>query len=271
MPKSESSSALRRELEQKILGGRCAYCRRAAEPDRPLTREHVIPRAKGGGRKDARIIVPACARCNNQRGCQELALFLILRPPRISAFLDHLASLSPESIQQMDLRVFAELYAAVWMLGEGAGPGQEWRAQLRRVSFGRTLHRRRYAARRVVRDVGGRLEQRRARLENQEEWSPAAETVADGAPVSEETLDQLAARLVWLLSLVWQVPPAEVGRELARQVRLDALPRDDGEPAPHATDESVLPLDGWRRRTRSQRLRVDRRRGRSSQLRGRAA
>ncbi|HEX2204194.1 MAG TPA: HNH endonuclease, partial [Longimicrobium sp.] len=75
-------SALRRELEERIRHGSCVYCRAPAAPDRPLTREHVIPQSRGGRRKDLRIIVPACARCNHRRGCQEIVLFLLERPRR---------------------------------------------------------------------------------------------------------------------------------------------------------------------------------------------
>ena len=132
MDRARGSSTLRRELEANIRGGRCVYCRRPASAEEPLTREHVIPRGEGGRRKDVRIIVPACAACNHRRGCRELCLFLLLRPRRISAFLDYLGALSPDSIQEMDLRVFAELYAAVWMLTECAERGREWREQLRR-------------------------------------------------------------------------------------------------------------------------------------------
>jgi hypothetical protein len=266
VPKTESSSTLRNELESKILHGRCAYCRRPAEPDQPLTREHVIPRARGGRRNDVRIIVPACARCNSRRGCQELALFLILRPRRISAFLDYLGSLTAASIQQMDLRIFGELYAAVWMLSECATRGQEWRAQLRRIVGGRTLHRRRYAARRVVRDVGGRLEQRRGRPEG---GRAELALIPSGAPAAsmdtqlDESLEQLTARLLALLSLVWQVSTEEVRREMARQLELTT--RASAERPVAEGDATVLPLDGWkRRRQRHRRLRVDRRRGRAA-------
>ena len=99
MARTQTGSNLRGELELNIRSGRCVYCRRPAAPEEPLTREHVIPRAKGGRRKDARIIVPACAACNHRRGSQELCLFLLLRPRRISAFLDYLDTLSAESIQ----------------------------------------------------------------------------------------------------------------------------------------------------------------------------
>lgn len=266
MPKTESSSTLRSELQSKILHGRCAYCRRPAEPDQPLTREHVIPRARGGRRNDVRIIVPACARCNSRRGCQELALFLILRPRRISAFLDYLDSLTAASIQQVDLRIFGELYAAVWMLGECALRGREWRAQLRRMTGGRTLHRRRYAARRVVRDVGGRLEQRRGSPEISPvsgSLIPSLDSADALATQLDEPLEQLTVRLLTLLSLVWQVSPDEVKREMTRQIQISA--RADAEASSAAADATVLPLDGWqRRRQRTRRFRVDRRRGRAA-------
>jgi hypothetical protein len=263
VPKNESSSILRSELERKILHGRCAYCRRPAEPDQPLTREHVIPRARGGRRNDVRIIVPACFRCNSRRGCQELALFLVLRPRRISAFLDYLDSLTAASIQQMDLRVFGELYAAVWMLGECASRGQEWRAQLSRIIGGRMLHRRRYAARRVMRDVGGRLEQRKGTpLSGREEPSQIPRSDALESQL-DEPLEQLTNRFLAMLSLLWQVSPEEVGRELAWQVRRSSGTAGGEESAEAASP--VVPLDGWsRRRQRSRRYRVDRRRGRAA-------
>jgi hypothetical protein len=266
VPKTESSSALRSELESKILHGRCAYCRRPAGPDQPLTREHLIPRARGGRRNDVRIIVPACARCNSRRGCQELALFLMLRPRRISAFLDYLGSLTAASIQQMDLRVFGELYAAVWMLGECGARGREWRAQLRRMTVGRTLHRRRYAARRVVRDVGGRLEQRKGIPESMRLDLPVVPEPAVSAALEtqlEEPLEQITARLLGLLSLVWQVSAEEVRREIARQLQITAASGVEDESA--TGDSTVLHLDGWkRRRHRNRRMRVDRRRGRAA-------
>lgn len=45
--------------------GRCAYCRRPW-PRGLLTRDHVVPRAKGG--RDGRNIVPACPPCNQEKG-----------------------------------------------------------------------------------------------------------------------------------------------------------------------------------------------------------
>jgi hypothetical protein len=265
VPKSAASSTLRRELERALDGGRCVYCRRPASPERPLTREHVIPQARGGKRKDVRIIVPACARCNHRRGCRELVVFLLLRPRRISSFLDYLGALSPESIRQMDLRVFAELYAALWMLNESVECGSEWRAHLKRLCMGRSLHRRRYAARRMVGAAEDRLESRRGRGVGGAGPScllPLGAAVEHG-PELEEPLEQLSSRLLGILALAWQVPAEEVDRELSRQHQARdaiAVPVDEG--------EGVVELDGWQHRRRRRRtLRVDRRGGRASRPR----
>jgi len=269
---AESSSVLRRELEQAIQYGRCAYCRRPGSPDRPLTREHVIPRAKGGKRKDVRIIVPACARCNHRRGCSELVLFLLLRPRRISAFLDYLTTLSPESIREIDLRVIAELYAAVWMLNESVDQGEEWREHLRRLCNGRTLHRRRYAARRMVGAVEGKLD--RLRDGDLHRSGPSCllplATGASAGPKLDEPMGQLNSRLLSILSLAWQTSAEEVRRLMTMQheqaVATAALSREE--------EDGVVRLDGWRRRSRRRRIRVDQRRGRrhsSGRARGRAA
>lgn len=264
MPKSAASSTLRLELERALDGGRCVYCRRPASPERPLTREHVIPQARGGKRKDVRVIVPACARCNHRRGCRELVVFLLLRPRRISSFLDYLGTLSPESIRQMDLRVFAELYAALWMLNESLGRGSEWRAHLKRLCVGRSLHRRRHAARRMVGAVEDRLESRRGRGAGSD--GPTCllplGTPPEHGPELEESLEQLSSRLLGVLALAWQVPAEEVDRELSRQHRAR-----DAAGAP-TDEEGVVQLDGWQRRRRRRRTaRVDRRGGRASRPR----
>ncbi len=269
MPNHESSRSLRVELEHAIRAGRCAYCRRPASPESPLTREHVIPRAKGGSRRDVRIIVPACARCNQRRGCRELVLFLLGRPRRISAFLDHLSTLSPESVREMDVRVFAEVYAAVWMLSESVDQGAQWRHHLKRLCSGRTLHRRRYAARRVVGGANGRLESLRTRgaaLGGPSCLLPSGPAAPVG-PILEEPLEQITSRLLGILALAWQVSAEEVRREMERQHEQS---REGGPPADRAS-ENVVSLDGWRRRPR-RRLRVDRRTRRpGAQRRGRAA
>ena len=296
MRRKDRSGALQRELEDRIKHGRCVYCRAPAAPDRPLTREHVIPRAKGGRRKDTRIIVPACAGCNHRRGSQEVVLFLLARPRRIVAFLEYLGTLPPDTIREIDQRVFAELYAAVWLLGESASGGAAWRDRLRHLCSGRRLHRRRYAARRIVSTVGTRLERTRDRASEAEGPScllPAA--IRGQEPVwSDDTLARAVSTLVGALSLVWEVSAERVLQELEREREKAARPRAPGEPLPldaaalddeeaeassasgedadDEADEGVLSLDGWkRRRGRRRRSRFDARGGRGAPRRGRGA
>ncbi|MDB4950175.1 MAG: endonuclease [Gemmatimonadetes bacterium] len=281
MRRSERVRELREEVEHRIRTGTCVYCRAPAAPDRPLTREHVIPRARGGGRKDARIIVPACARCNHLRGCQEIVLFLIARPHRIAAFLEYLATLPPETVRQIDLRVFAELYAAVWLLGDSASGGDAWRARLRRLCEGRRLHRRRHAARRIVSAVSERLDRARDRGAEADGPSCVLPHALDLglAAAAHGGLGRTVAAFVGTLSVAWGVPAERVMEELARErarvavqsaVRRGAFPpacasgaAPDFEPADE--EDGVVPLDGWRqRRAGRRRTRVDARRGRGS-------
>ncbi|HYH82926.1 MAG TPA: HNH endonuclease [Longimicrobium sp.] len=288
MRRKHHSGALQRELEERIKSGSCVYCRAPAAPDRPLTREHVIPRARGGRRKDLRIIVPACARCNHRRGSREIVLFLLDRPRRITAFLDYLGTLPPDTIRQIDQRVFGELYAALWLLGDSsAGAGSSWRERLRHLCAGRRLHRRRYAARRIVAAVGLRLERGRDRVSVAEGPSCLLPVVAAGVVMSrlDETLARAMDTLVGTLSLAWHVSAERVLEELEREraahpVRVhrpdiqpaaSAAADDEDEDAgeiPLETD-GVLSLDGWkRRRGRRRRTRVDQRGGRGACRRG---
>jgi hypothetical protein len=267
--RGESSGVLRRELEQAIRDGRCAYCGLAGSHRAPLTREHVIPRARGGGRKDVRIMVPACCRCNQLRGCRELVIFLLIRPRRISAFLDHLARMSPECLRLLDHRVVAEVYAAIWILGESAGHGAEWRDHLRRLCSGRTLHRRRYAARRIIGALTGAGASRHAfRPEPQEEPPAQGEPPTCDPAHRGASVEQLDRRLLSILCGGWEISRAEMLRRLQKLNRQLNAEDSSAEPI-----DRVVQLDGWRRRQR-RRVRVDRRRGRASHRaasRGRAA
>ncbi|HET6232929.1 MAG TPA: HNH endonuclease [Longimicrobiaceae bacterium] len=281
MRRSEGSGALREDLEHRIRTGTCVYCRAPAAPDRPLTREHVIPQAKGGRRNDTRIIVPACVRCNQRRGCQEVVLFLLARPGRISAFLDYLGNLSPEVVRELDLRVFAELYAAVWLLGESATGGAEWRQRLRQLCSGRRLHRRRYAARRIVVAVGGRLERSRDRgteLEGPTCLLPGA-IATGGAGAADGMLSRASATLLGTLSVLWGVPAERVMEELSRErerqsarsarAAADTVAYALPEMGMEEEEEGVVSLDGWARRGgRRRRSRIDQRRGRGTDRRG---
>lgn len=281
--KREVDGTLRVELQRQIERGRCAYCGTSAEPDAPLTREHVIPRARGGRRKDVRIIVPACARCNHHRGCRDLVPFLLARPRRIASFLDYLGGLTPESIRQIDMRIYAELYASVAILRESLRSGMAWRAELERLCSGRPLHRRRYAARRAIWAIAARLEGRGGFDGLGGPSCPLHWPGTDGPHLHlEEPLERLAARLLSVLSLLWAVPSDVVEREMGWELlesTVDSSSLDsDGRDALEGDEEDgVLPLDGWRTRRRRKRLRVDRRQGgagrapQRSIARGRAA
>ena len=271
MRRNDRSGALQRELEHRIQTGRCVYCRAPAAPDRPLTRDHVIPRSKGGRRRDTRIIVPACARCNHRRGCQEVVLFLLARPRRIAAFLDYLHTLPPDTVRELDLRVFAELYAAVWLLGDSAGSGDDWRERLRHLCSGRRLHRRRYAARRIVSAVGVRLERGRERLPVAQGPGCPLPALGSAAGTVGATLEQTLATLVGALSVLWDVPAERVAEELARERSRSALRNSDPLVVGEEEGPGVVSLDGWRRQRggRRRKPRVDQRGGRGARGRGR--
>jgi len=248
--------ALRQELELHLHSGRCAYCGARASADRPLTREHLVPRSRGGGRHDHRIIVPACARCNYRRGCQDLILFLLARPFRISSLLDHFSSLSPETLRHVDPQIFADLYATLWVLEDCVGAGVRWRERLERIRAGRTVHRRRYAARRIVGVVEQRLEKARERSR-----APAGPSclISDPGPDMlalalglAEPLVTARMRLLNLLSLAWGSPADQVETEMssARQRAPARVPEED---QPERA--------GHRSRRGKRRLRIDARRG----------
>lgn len=55
---------------------RCAYCDAALTRD-SLTRDHVIPRSKGGGGGDN--LVPSCGPCNRAKANHSLLSFLVQR------------------------------------------------------------------------------------------------------------------------------------------------------------------------------------------------
>jgi hypothetical protein len=280
--KRELADTLRVELQRHIERGNCAYCGTAAQPESPLTREHVIPRARGGRRRDVRIIVPACIRCNQHRGCRELIPFLLARPQRITAFLDYLNGLTPESIRQLDVRIFAELFASVAILSDCARSGTSWRSEMTRLCSGRALHRRRYAARRVIWTISERIERR-----SDSSWAahgptcPVPPSSADVLPLHlEEPLERVAARLLSVFALLWSVPAEVIEDELTRELADGSTKEGVEEVADFGefdsdAEEGVLPLDGWKARSRRKRLRVDRRQGRSARSaavsRGRAA
>lgn len=66
-PPRPSPRAERLRLAVERDGARCVWCGRAFGPLVPPTREHLVPRAKGGP-SWLENEVPACRRCNGQRG-----------------------------------------------------------------------------------------------------------------------------------------------------------------------------------------------------------
>ena len=57
--------------EQRLLDrfhGRCSFCDMV--PEEPLTIDHLIPQAKGGG-DEAYNLFPACRECNESKGCKD--------------------------------------------------------------------------------------------------------------------------------------------------------------------------------------------------------
>ena len=249
---------LRAELEWHMEAGRCAYCRAPARPGDRLTREHVIPRARGGRRKDVRIIVPACRRCNRERGCRDLVPFLLMRPGRIAGLLDYFSALSEASLREVDLRIFAELYAALSILCE-SGTALDWSApESWRVCGGRSLHRRRYAARRMLSVLGTRFgpsgRQRGGDAAACQIRTTATDTTTDAPP------EMMVKQLLAILALLWGVSAEAVEREI-RRIAERSLPgsAEDLSVDEGGTVEESLVI---RRRGRRGRVRVDQRSGR---------
>lgn len=68
----------------EVFGHRCAYCRK--EPGRKgWTVDHVIPLSKGGTWRMENL-VPACAKCNNEKSSHELPLWMAKRGLDVVAF-----------------------------------------------------------------------------------------------------------------------------------------------------------------------------------------
>jgi hypothetical protein len=63
----QGSRAERLRLAVERDGARCVWCGRAFAPLVPPTRDHLVPRAKGGP-SWLENEVPACRRCNAERG-----------------------------------------------------------------------------------------------------------------------------------------------------------------------------------------------------------
>lgn len=65
----------------------CSYCGEAGTQANPITREHVVPRSKGGHGRHLNT-VSACRQCNTERGDKPLLLYLLWRQSGRSAAFD---------------------------------------------------------------------------------------------------------------------------------------------------------------------------------------
>jgi hypothetical protein len=68
-----------REYLLKKWERRCAYCDKTGLP---LQIEHIVPRAKGGGKRISNLTL-ACQACNLAKGSQDLDVFLKKQPKRL--------------------------------------------------------------------------------------------------------------------------------------------------------------------------------------------
>lgn len=66
----------KRRLYQ-LYGGHCFYClREIEERSDNNTRDHLIPKARGGTNKIDNLVL-ACKPCNNERGCKQAVRYLL--------------------------------------------------------------------------------------------------------------------------------------------------------------------------------------------------
>ena len=188
--------------------GRCAYCGAAGSERSPLTREHAIPRSRGGRRRDPGVIVPACVACNRRRGAQPLPLFLLAAPARIARLIDHFLDLPVDALRAVDPRVFADLLAVVWLREPAADrPG--------RPLSPRAVQRRRRSARRALEALAVSLPRERGRARARPEPPRLQRARPDGSlPPPHDIIRGLAV----LLAPIWDVPPGRVHERLVEEL-----------------------------------------------------
>ncbi|HUE95894.1 MAG TPA: hypothetical protein VMN39_04515 [Longimicrobiaceae bacterium] len=181
----------------------------------------------------------------------------------------------------MDLRIFGELYAAIALLHELSSLEVDWRDHRERLCSGRSFHRRRYAARRAMLIVAGRM----ATLRDRGVLDAAPGCSIPSGPEGvvpifmEEPVGRLEARLLGLLAISWGASAELVERQMERAVAGTAIAKSDLVGMDHVADpegmhEAWIGEDQVTRRRR--RIRVDRRQGRAARARrgiprGRAA
>lgn len=96
-------------VRDEIFGKRCAYCGAADE----LEMEHAVPiNMEKLGEHHLGNLVPACKRCNRDKGNKDYAEFLADQPERKKAIDDHMARSRYRPLRRNGLLVRALLRAA---------------------------------------------------------------------------------------------------------------------------------------------------------------
>jgi 5-methylcytosine-specific restriction endonuclease McrA len=121
------------ELRQYVLvkwKHTCAYCGMGGVP---LELDHVVPRSRGGSDRESNR-VPACHRCNQQKGNQSIREFLHDRPAVLERIQAHLETPLSHVAASNTLRW--ALYEGLQAMGLSVETGSGGRTKWNRVSRG---------------------------------------------------------------------------------------------------------------------------------------
>ena len=103
---------------------RCVYCQRDGIP---LQLDHVIPRSKGGSDRPSNR-VPACEHCNQQKGNQDLTVFLQDQPALLASIQAHLKAplADAAAVNTTRWRLYVALGATGMPVEVGSGGRTRW-------------------------------------------------------------------------------------------------------------------------------------------------
>jgi len=115
------------ELRQYVLtkwNFTCAYCGASSVP---LELDHVVPRSRGGSDRESNR-VPACHRCNQQKGNQSLEAFLRDRPAVLQRIQAHLKTplFDAAAVNSLRWALYEELQATDLPVETGSGGRTKW-------------------------------------------------------------------------------------------------------------------------------------------------
>lgn len=115
------------ELRQYVLtkwNFTCAYCGASSVP---LELDHVVPRSCGGSDRESNR-VPACHRCNQQKGNQSLEAFLRDRPAVLQRIQAHLKTplFDAAAVNSLRWALYEELQATDLPVETGSGGRTKW-------------------------------------------------------------------------------------------------------------------------------------------------